>query len=423
MSAATFERGYKAFKEQIDAPIAAYLSSCVNCGMCAEACLFFTETGDPKYTPIYKLEPLRKVWEQEYTLWGRLKALLGISQKLTDDELAEWQELIYGSCTMCGRCTMVCPVGNDLVYMIRKAREGMAAAGHAPHDIVVGTQRAITIGSATGVGLPTLQAQIRRIERETGMKIPMDVPGVEYMALLSSMEIMSFPEYLEALAKIMKYAGKTWTLSSEGFEATNAGVQIGVSEIAKELVMRIVKAAEKLQVKTVISPECGHAYGAIRWEGPNLIGRPLSFKVQHILEVLDEWREQGKLKTEGFEKARLTFHDPCQSVRRGGVIEQPRNLLKMVASQFVEMEEHGKMNWCCTGGGGAGAIEETHELRMQAFNRKKTQLDALKVDKLVTSCANCRLVLEDGLEAYEMEMPVMGLTEMIAEHLKAEGES
>jgi len=30
--------------------------------------------------------------------------------------------------------------------------------------------------------------------------------------------------------------------------------------------------------------------------------------------------------------------------------------------------------------------------------------------------------LEDGLEAYEMEMPVMGLTEMIAEHLKEKGE-
>jgi len=90
MSAATFERGYKAFKEQIDAPIAAYFSSCVSCGMCAEACLFFTETGDPKYTPIYKLEPLRKVWEQEYTLWGRLKALLGISKKLTDDELLHY---------------------------------------------------------------------------------------------------------------------------------------------------------------------------------------------------------------------------------------------------------------------------------------------------------------------------------------------
>ncbi|RKZ83262.1 MAG: heterodisulfide reductase [Candidatus Parabeggiatoa sp. nov. 1] len=417
MSTASFERGYNAFKEQIDAPIAAYFSSCVRCGTCAEACLFFTETGDPKYTPIYKLEPLRKVWEQEYTLFGKLKSLLGLSKKLTDNELAEWQELIYGSCSMCGRCSMVCPVGNDLVYMIRKAREGMAAAGHAPPGIVAGTQRAITTGSATGVGLPTLQAQIRRTEREMGIKIPVDVQGTEYMALISAMEILNYPEYIGALSKIMARVGKTWTLSSEGFEATNAGVQIGVSEIAKELVMRIVNAAEKLQVKTVISPECGHAYNAIRWDGPNLVGRPFTFKVKHILELLDEWREQGLLKTEGFEQARMTFHDPCQLVRRGGVIKQPRNLLKMVATNFVEMEDHGKMNWCCAAGGGMGAQEEAEELRLKAFNRKKTQLDALKVDTLVTACANCRDYLEEGLEVYEIDMPVVGLTEMIADHL------
>ncbi|MEZ5671217.1 MAG: 4Fe-4S dicluster domain-containing protein [Thiotrichaceae bacterium] len=52
---ATFERGYQALKQQIDSPTAAYLQSCVHCGMCAEACLFYTETKDPKYTPIYKL--------------------------------------------------------------------------------------------------------------------------------------------------------------------------------------------------------------------------------------------------------------------------------------------------------------------------------------------------------------------------------
>jgi len=133
--------------------------------------------------------------------------------------------------------------------------------------------------------------------------------------------------------------------------------------------------------------------------------------------VLDELREQGKLKTEGFEKARLTFHDPCQLIRRGGVIEQPRHLLKMVATHFVEMEDPGKMNWCCGGGGGLVTQEESEELRTKAFNRKKTQLDALEVDTLVTACSNCRIVLEEGFEAYEMEMPVVGLTEMVAEHL------
>ncbi|RKZ42870.1 MAG: heterodisulfide reductase [Gammaproteobacteria bacterium] len=423
MSAASFERGYNAFKEQIDAPIASYFSSCIHCGMCAQACLFYTETGEPKYTPIYKLEPMRKIWEQEYTLFGKLKVLLGISQKLTDAELAEWQELIYGSCTLCGRCSMVCPVGNDLVYMIHKAREGMAAAGHAPHSLIEGNQRAINIGSATGVGLPTLQAQIKNIERDTGIKIPIDVPGVEYMALISAIEILNYPEYLSSLAKIMKHVGKTWTLSSKGFEATNAGIQIGVSDIAKELLMRIVNEAEELGVSTVISPECGHAYMVIRWEGPNLIARPFNFKVQHIVELLDEWREQGQLETEGFEKARLTFHDPCQLARRGGVIEQPRKLLNMVANQVVEMEDRGKMNWCCGAGGGLAAQEESEALRLKAFNRKRTQLKTLKVSQLVTACAHCREHLEEGLENNDMKMSVVGLTEMVVKHLVDKNET
>ncbi len=417
MSAATFERGYQAFKEQIDAPVASFFSSCVHCGMCAEACLFFTETQDPKYTPIYKLEPMRKVWEQEYTLLGKLKALLGLSHRLTDAELAEWQELIYGGCTLCGRCSLVCPVGNDIVYMIRKAREGMVAAGQAPKGLISASKRAVTIGSPMGVKLPALQAQIKHVERDTGLNIPMDEEGAEYLVLFSSMEIINFPEYLEAITKIMHQAGKTWTISSAAFEATNSGIQIGSSDIAKELVSRVVTAAEQLKVKTVISPECGHAFTAIRWEGPNLIGRPFTFKVQHILEVLDEFRAQGNLKTVGFETERLTFHDPCQLVRRGGVVEQPRNLLKMVASNFVEMNDHGKMNWCCGGGGGHSAIEEAHGIRTQVFKRKKTQLDELKVTRLITACANCRIIIEEGLEAYEMEIPVEGLTEIIAKHL------
>ncbi len=417
MSEATLERGMNAFREQMNAPIASFFSSCVNCGMCAEACLFYTETGDPRYTPINKLEPLRRVWEQEYTLWGKLKAMLGLSKPVSNELLEEWEPLIYDGCTLCGRCSMVCPVGNDVSYMIRCAREGFVAAGYSPEGMKGASRRAITIGSPMGVKYPALAAQIKHIEADTGLTIPVDVEGVDYMALLSSMEIMNFPEYLEALARIFKQAGVSWTISSEAFEATNAGIQIGSSDIARELVNRIVVAAEKLKVKNVISPECGHAYTAIRWEGPNLIGRPYKFKVVHILELLDELRASGRLKTEGMEETRLTFHDPCQIVRKGGVLEPPRNLLKMVASDFVDMNDAREMNWCCGGGGGVSANERAEELRLKVFKRKKTQLDELNVETLVTACANCRLVIEEGLEEYRMEIPVVGLTEMLAEHL------
>jgi Fe-S oxidoreductase len=417
MSAPTLQKGLNAFAEQLDTPIASFFSSCVHCGMCADACLFYTETGNPKYTPIHKLEPLRRFWKQEYTLMGRLKKALGLSKAITDEELEEWKELLYNSCTLCGRCSMVCPVGNDLAYMIRKTREGMAASGHAPIDLVGASTRAVTIGSPMGVRLPALQTQAKKAAKETGLEIPFDKVGAEYLVLLSSMEIMNYPEYLQAIAKIFKQAGKTWTLASDAFEATNSGIQIGVSDIARELVSRIVNAAERLQVKTVISPECGHAYTAIRWDAPNLMGRKLGFKVRHILEVLEDFRQSGLLKTEGFEESKITFHDPCQIARRGGVIDEPRNLLNLVSNNFVEMNDHGKMNWCCGAGGGVSANEEAHEIKIKVFNRKVAQLKELKIDTLVTACANCRIQLEEGLEEYQIELPVVGLTEMIAEHL------
>jgi Fe-S oxidoreductase len=414
---ASLEKGISVLKEMIDAPIASYFNSCVHCGLCAEACLFYTETGDPKYTPIHKLEPLRRVYRQEYTLLGRLGKMLGLSKPVTDAELEEWKPLVYDSCTMCGRCSLVCPVGNDLVYMVRKLREGMAISGHAPDGLVGASTRAVEIGSPMGVRLPAVQAQMRHVQQETGIEIPLDAVGAEYMVLMSSMEVINFPEYLGAIARIMKQAGKSWTLCSEAFEATNSGIQIGVSDIAKVLVQRIVDGAEKLKVKTVISPECGHAYTALRWEGPNLIGRPYTFEVLHILEVLDGFRTQGLLKTTGFENQRPTFHDPCQLVRRGGVFDEPRNLLKMVAKDFVEMSDPGKMNWCCGGGGGVSAIEEAEPLRLQAFKIKKTQLEETGARTLVTACANCRIVIEEGLEHYQMNIPVVGLTETLADHL------
>lgn len=420
---ATLDKGMRVFEEVIDAPIASYLHSCVHCGLCAEACLFYTETQDPKYTPIHKLEPMRRVYEQRYTLLGRLLAAVGVAKPVSDGELATWQELVYNSCTMCGRCSYVCPAGNDIVYMIRKMREGMSASGNAPEGLKGAVGRTITTGSPMGIKLPAVKAQMAHIQQETGLEIPLDVEGAEYMVTLSSMEIINFPEYLGAIARIMKHVNKTWTLCGTAFEATNGGYQIGNSDLAREIVARIVEGAERLKVKTLISPECGHAYSAIRWEAANLMGRPLPFKVQHIVELLEEFRVGGLLKTEGMETDRLTFHDPCQLARRGGVIQPQRNLMNLVAKNFVEMPDAGVLNWCCGGGGGASAVEEGAELRLQAFKKKKAQLEAVEPDRLVTACATCRVTLEEGLEHYKMEIPVIGLTELVASHLAGSGKA
>ncbi len=417
MSELSLERGLNALRAEIDAPVAAFFSSCVHCGLCAEACLFYVETGDPKYTPITKLEPLRRVWEAEFTLFGRLKGLFGLNKKVTDEMLAEWEPLLYDSCSMCARCSMVCPVGNDIQYMIRKTREGMVAAGHAPEGLITAAARAVRTGSPMGLKWKTLQVQIDHVEASSGLKVPVDAEGADYLVMLSSMEIINFPEYLEAITKIFDHAGVSWTLSTDCYEATNAGIQIGNKDIAATLVQRIVDAATKLKVKNVISPECGHAYTAVRWEGPNLIGKSYPFRVFHIIEVLDELRASGRIKTEGKEMDRLSLHDPCNLARKSGVIQQQRNLMDLVADNFVDLKEHGRYQWCCGAGGGVSSNERAAELKMTAFKRKKAQIEEVAPERMVTMCATCRTQLEEGLEEFNMDIPVVGLTEMIAEHL------
>jgi len=164
---------------------------------------------------VHALEPLRRVYEQEYTLLGRLKKKVGLSKPVTDDELDQWQELVYDSCTLCGRCSLVCPVGNDLVYMVRKFREGMAVSGHVPDGIKGATQRTVETGGPMGLKWPAVANVLKKAEAATGLTIPVDQEGADYLVLLSSMEIVNYPEYIEAIAKILHKAGFSFTLASD----------------------------------------------------------------------------------------------------------------------------------------------------------------------------------------------------------------
>jgi len=414
-------RAAREFVAQAGRDAAFQLESCVHCGQCADACHFHLVTGDPRHTPVYKLQPMLKTYRREAAPFSSVKKLLGLAPpEVTAEELHEWSALLYDSCNLCGRCTLVCPMGIDIAGLVRLAREGMAAGGFAPTDLYKAAERALDTGSPIGVRWPALKRQIELQERETGLRVPVDVEGAEYMVVLSSIEIMGFPESIGALARIFRQAGATWTIPSDGFEATNVGVQIGSRDVAAELLSRIVEAAERLKVKCVISPECGHAYSALRWEGPNLLGRRYAFEVVQITELLDRFVREGRLRLRGKDARRLTFHDPCQLVRRGGLTEAPHRLMNGVSANLVEMPGSGAASFCCGGGGGVSAIHRAEALRFAAFECKRQQVEATGAEALVTACANCRNVLEEAIEHYGMTLPVLGLTELVAQYLEPE---
>ncbi len=395
------ERAMQAFARDMTRTAATYLESCIRCGHCAEACHFYVTSHDPQYTPIWKLRPFKKAWK---------------GKRVTAAELRQWQELLYDSCTLCGRCTLACPMGIDIAGLVAQARHAMFAAGLVPHELHAVAERAEREGSPLGATPKVLKERIAWLADEHEVDIALDRPQADILITLSSIEIMKYPGALVALAKILSRMRASWTLRSDGYEATNFGLFSGNLDWQRDMSMRMIEAAIACRAKTLVLPECGHAYGAMRWQGANLYGKPLPFRVLHISEFLAEAVREGKLPLKRLEGS-ITFHDPCQVSRRGGATSAPREVLASLKADLKEMPPSGDANWCCGGGGGVVTLHRADEHRYRAFQIKMAQIEATGAARLATSCSNCRLTFDDGRAHYQWDRKMESLLELVAEHL------
>jgi Fe-S oxidoreductase len=413
------EAAIEKFKALTGSHVASYLDACIHCGQCSQACHFHEATKDPKYTPALKLRPITKVYKRHKAPLAGIKRMFGlVPPELTADELIEWQELLYDSCTMCGRCTEVCPMGIDIAAIVGLSRQAMVAAGLGNADVVAAAENSRDKGSPLGLTDKVLAERIEWLADDNEVDIPLDKEKAEVLITVSSIEMMKYPDSIVAMAKVLNAANVDWTISSKGYEATNFGMLSGRADIAKIMVERLATAAEAVGAKMLVIPECGHAYGAMRWSGANILGRPLPFEVAHITEFVAKLLREGKLKLKKTD-ASMTYHDPCQVSRRGGATGAAREILAAFATDFREMAPTGNHNWCCGGGGGVQAMTSAAELRHEVFRIKTAQVEATGAEHMVSACANCRLTMDESREAIGWQHEIESLVEVVADQLEA----
>ncbi|WP_018952795.1 (Fe-S)-binding protein [Thioalkalivibrio sulfidiphilus] len=404
------------FVKDFGATAATYMESCIHCGQCAEACHFYVQTEDPRYTPIWKLEPFKQAYKREAGPFSLVYRLLGLKKKVTTAELKEWQELIYDSCTMCGRCTMICPMGIDIATLVGQARHGMFQAGIVPHELWSVAERAQREGSPLGATPSVFEERVEWMGDEHEVEMFIDKDKADVVLTMSSIEIQKYPESMAAIAKVMNHLGIDWTFRTDGYEATNFGLLSGNTAWQRDMSRKIVDAAKQCGAHTVILPECGHAYGALRWQAANLLGEKLPFRVLHVSEFLAEQVNSGRLKLRKVDKS-ATFHDPCQVSRRGGATQAPRDVLKALGVELREMENAGDYNWCCGGGGGVITIHRADPLRYKTFEIKMAQIDKTGAEVLLTSCSNCRQNFDDSQAHFHWDKTMHSLLELVADNL------
>ena len=167
------------------------------------------------------------------------------------------------------------------------------------------------------------------------------------------------------------------------------------------------------EVKKIVTA-CPHCFNTIANEYPGLGG---NYEVLHHTQFLKALINEGRLTVEGgkFKGKRITFHDPCYLARANRIYEAPRDLLKKLEVELVEMRRCKTKGFCC-GAGGAQMFKEP-EPGTQDVNIARTE-EALetKSEVIAAGCPFCNTMMTDGVKNKEKEgaVAVMDIAELIA---------
>ncbi len=416
----------EAFPKKLNRQALLSFASCVHCGMCNDSCHYYLATGDPKMTPAYKADQVRKLFKYHVDWLGRLAPAWVGGKTFTDDaQLEELKDVVFGTCTMCRRCTISCPFGVDHALMMRMTRGMLSAQGVAPEGVKVVSNDQWQTGNQMGVSqedyletLAWLQDELRNEVGDPKAEIPIDKAGVNIVFVVNPREIKYAPMSLLAAAKIFYAAGEDWTMPSVGWDNTNFGLFSGDDKLGAHMGNLAYDQAIKLGVKKMVVSECGHGFRATKWEAPNWAGRDLPFPIESFLETMVEYVNTGRIMLDpSANRKPVTYHDPCNLGRSAGITEEPRFLLKRACMDYREMTPNRQENYCCTGGGGAMSMSEYSSRRLQVAKVKADQIKATGAACVATACHNCVDGLTDLIKHYKINIPVKNVCEYVADAL------
>lgn len=403
------------FRSKLNRAMTYYLETCTRCGVCVDACHVYASTGKLNHISVYRHEMVRRLYRKYFKARGKIWPSVGDAKTLTDMTIDQLYDAAY-SCTGCRRCMVYCPFGIDTQIIMSIAKLLLIGASAEPEILSMLADTSVEKGKSLEffkegflTGIKNLEKKVvERWQVEAGeTPIPVDVVGADllYVALAGAHSIIP-------AAVIFNAARENWTLSF--FEAVNFGAFVGDPARTKLILDRIINEAKRLKVKEVCICECGTAFRIMK----QMSGKQ-PFEVSSITEVHARYIREGRIKLDkGKFTQPITYHDPCQIARNGGVMDEPRYILKHLTDDLREMSPDPRYNWCCGGGGGLVALgEETLDFRMRSSRVKAEQVKKTGAEILTTACENCHTQLDDLNEHYKMGVDVRFLSSMLADAL------
>ena len=406
------------------------LVGCVHCGMCHESCHYALAFPDePEMTPSYKADQLRKIFKAQHDWTGsKFPWWVGAKTPITDEDLEKMKDIAFGTCTNCRRCTYNCPMGVDTMMLNGIMRSLLNSVGVIPEGVRVVQKDQWESGNQMGVlkedYIDTIEWMSEELVDEVeddAAAIQIDKADCNVMYSINPREVKYDPRTISNAAMIFYAAGESWMMPTEGWDQTNFGLFSGDPKLGGAAAKRVYEKAEELNAKKIVISECGHGFRSTRCEGPNWAGMDVKIPMESSIFTMLDYIKDGRIVVDKSKnKGKYTYHDSCNLARSCGITEEPRELLRLLVDDFVEMTPNRQENFCCTGGGGAMSMSEYTPRRLKSGKVKIEQIKATGANIVVTSCHNCVDGLGDIIKHNKLDCEVKQLVDLMAEALVLE---
>ncbi len=411
------------------------MERCIGCGGCRWV--------DHIYMPGVKFgqrcPSIERYLFNDHMASGRLKIANALLEKRLDYS-PYLLEVIY-QCNLCGACDVGCKRNLDLevLSVLEKLRIRAVEDGKGPMPMHKAISRNILdkknrYGANQGMRFNWMERKLTTKNSKSELL---------YFAGCSSSFVKR--DLARATADLLNRMGLGFlVLNEEGSEEWCCGhplIVTGQIREVKGIVENNLKMIRDTEAKAVLT-NCAQCYKTLKVDYPKIMGLStldLGFKVIHIVELVDDLIEKGKLRFDRELKMKATYHDPCnlgrlsedwihwegsrkrygileppKVFRRGtyGVYDPPRRILKSIPGiEFIEMIRFKENAFCC--GFGGGVKEAFNEFSQWTASKRIEEAEEIGAEILVTSCPYCEMQFEEVVERRGLNLKILDILELI----------
>ena len=378
---------------------------CVRCGLCLSVCPGYRESLNETDSP---------------------RARVALVQAITEGVLDAPNERYAGAffrCLLCGACTFVCPSGVAVDRILELTRGDLAEQGLLPEalaelDARIAQYRNISAEENEGrlIWVDNLPAPPTGLGKE-------QAEVAYFVGCVSSFFPRSY-QVPQALVQIFDRTGVDYALLGGSEWCCGYPMFInGEMDKARDLIRHNVEAVQAMGVKKIVF-SCASCYHFWSHSYPTALGvndleDDLGIEVMHATEFLADLLEAGALPLQGDEDVReqvVTYHDPCDLGRKGGVIEAPRRVLAQLPGvRLVEMAENRDSSHCCGGGGNLESFAP--EVGQAVAGSRIRQAAETGAKTLISACQQCERTLANAARAERIRVRVKDVAELVLDAL------